>query len=305
MEFHDRRNARLYDLTQPLIINKTPICQAVAELWPAPRTGRYRRPGCGTGLFSLPVLAVLDSFDYLGLDASGAMIQVLREKLERQPARGATLFYLAATYAGRDAYEAVWQFQPDVVISAQFLQYIPIQPASGQIGNPLSDWVSTLLQQTTGRRAMVLFEDVAVETQQETCELGAAWDCARHPAIPRAPGVAEESGRARCRFRPRCEASDGQSSDHGAGPARAAAVLEARTSSRCRPTRTCSNKLDSPRPSRSIRNWPTSISSSSSPFILQPAISRRRQPHLLAVTFPGLTGTTTSADIEVVMHGIT
>ena len=31
-EFDDRRNARLYDLTQPLIINKTPICQAVAEL---------------------------------------------------------------------------------------------------------------------------------------------------------------------------------------------------------------------------------------------------------------------------------
>ena len=67
-EFDDRRNARLYDLTQPLIINKTPICQAVAELLRQRRwTPRIAELGCGTGLFSLPVLAALDSFDYLGL----------------------------------------------------------------------------------------------------------------------------------------------------------------------------------------------------------------------------------------------
>ena len=222
-EFDDRRNARLYDLTQPLIINKTPICQAVAELLrQRPRTLRIAELGCGTGLFSLPVLAALDSFDYLGLDASGAMIQVLREKLERQPARGSTSFLSGCDLRRRDAYEAVWQFQPDVVISAQFLQYIPIQPASGQSAAQLSrlGFLQLCCSKLPADGLLVLFEDVAGETQQETCELGAAWDAARHPAIPRAPGVAEESGRARCRFRPRCEASDGQSSDHGAGARR-------------------------------------------------------------------------------------
>ena len=178
-EFDDRRNARLYDLTQPLIINKTPICQAVAELLrQRPRTLRIAELGCGTGLFSLPVLAALDSFDYLGLDASGAMIQVLREKLERQPARGSTSFLSGRDLRRRDAYEAVWQFQPDVVISAQFLQYIPIQPASGQSAAQLSrlGFLQLCCSKLPADGLLVLFEDVAGETQQETCELGAAWD---------------------------------------------------------------------------------------------------------------------------------
>jgi hypothetical protein len=50
-EFNDRRNVRLYDLTQPLIVNKTPVCQAVAELLRLrPRTPRIAELGCGTGL---------------------------------------------------------------------------------------------------------------------------------------------------------------------------------------------------------------------------------------------------------------
>ena len=178
-EFDDRRNVRLYDLTQPLIVNKTPICQTVAELLrQRPRTLRIAELGCGTGLFSLPVLAALDSFDYLGLDASGAMIQVLREKLERQPTRGSTSFLSGCDLRRRDAYEAVWQFQPDVVISAQFLQYIPIQPPSEPSAAQLSrlGFLQLCRSKLPADGLLVLFEDVAGETQQETCELGAAWD---------------------------------------------------------------------------------------------------------------------------------
>ena len=50
-EFDDRRNARLHDLTQPLIINKTPICQAVAELFPPrPTDAENRRTGLRYGV---------------------------------------------------------------------------------------------------------------------------------------------------------------------------------------------------------------------------------------------------------------
>ena len=179
------------------------------------------------------------------------MIQVLREKLERQPARGSTSFLSGCDLRRRDAYEAVWQFQPDVVISAQFLQYIPIQPASGQSAAQLSrlGFLQLCCSKLPADGLLVLFEDVAGETQQETCELGAAWGARvieqyrEHPELlKRVAELDADFARVvkRAMDNPQIMALVRE----------AAAVLEARTSSRCRPTRTCSNKLDSPRPSR-------------------------------------------------------
>ena len=156
-EFDDRRNARLYDLTQPLIINKTPICQAVAELFrQRPRTLRIAELGCGTGLFSLPVLAALDSFDYLGLDAFRSHDSSLARKLERQPAPWLNLIPIRLRPTPARC------LRGGLAIPARrgHLRAVPpVHPhpagkrAIGSSAIP-TGVPSTLLQQTTGRRAI-------------------------------------------------------------------------------------------------------------------------------------------------------
>ena len=181
VKFDDRRNARLYDLTQPLIINKTPICQAVAERIPASaKDAENRQTGLRYGVVLVALSRPPSTIRLPGARRIRSHDSSLARRLERQPARGSTSSASGCDLRRRDAYEAVWQFQPDVVISAQFLQYIPIQPASGQSAAQLSrlGFLQLCCSKLPADGLLVLFEDVAGETQQETCELGAAWESA-------------------------------------------------------------------------------------------------------------------------------
>lgn len=178
-EFQRLRNAQIYDLTQPYIVDKTPIVDRVA-LWLSQhlRVPNILELGCGTGLFAEPLLRRLHDFSYIGIDRSAEMIQLFREKT-----RGTTLHDRVELISGVDlrdasAYDAICRMNCSVMISSQFLQYIPFlsrrEASPTELDKERFLHLCNRIIPKDG--VLFLFEEILGEDDQETARFGRMWD---------------------------------------------------------------------------------------------------------------------------------
>ncbi len=171
------RRALCHDLLRPYIADYSCFTRVIA----AEATGYWGRSrmidiACGTGTVAMPILAAAPNLDYLGFDASEAMVRVFRRKTVKveRPRRIITLT-APIDPRSRDLPASLYGGTAEMVLVADFLQYTPLAAPSDDWHNRV-DLLGVIRGLLRPGGKMFIIEDVLGDTSDDEALFASRWN---------------------------------------------------------------------------------------------------------------------------------